>query len=68
MRQLTVLAATALLLSWTGIAGAAEPKEKSAKAKATSEARAKSAKKPAAKAPAGSVKQKTTQDNVGDTK
>ena len=49
---------------------AAEPSDKSAKAKATQQAKAKAAKKPPSKAgtPSGTVKQKSTQDPVGDTR
>jgi|SoiMetStandDraft_5_1073268.scaffolds.fasta_scaffold25190_2 hypothetical protein len=71
MKRLSVLLASAFLFSCIGIAGAAEPKEKSAKATATKEAKAKTPKKVPAKGadrPAGTVKQSATQDNVGERK
>jgi hypothetical protein len=64
VKTLSLIATTALLLAGIGIAGAAAPNdEKSATAKTTKEA-----KKPTAKAPAGTVKQKTTEDNIGEPK
>lgn len=68
MRRLTILALSAFLSGVIGLAGAAEPKEKSAKAKATSEAKSKGAKKAATKTPSGNIKQKTTGDTVGESK
>ena len=69
MKTLSLIATTALLLAGIGIgmAGAAEPNEKNATVKTTKEVK-KAAKKPAAKAPATTIKQTIVRDNVGDGK
>jgi hypothetical protein len=63
-----MLAASALLSCCIGMVSAAESGDKSAKAKATQQAKTKPAKKAPSKAgtPSGTVKQKSTQDPVGD--
>ena len=70
MSKSAMLAASALLSCCIGMVSAAEPSDKSAKAKAAQQAKAKAAKKPPSKAgtPSGTVKQKSTQDPVGDTR
>ena len=71
MKRLSVLLACACLSTCIGVAGAAQPEEKTAKAKATKDASGKAAKKVPVKGadrPAGTVKQKVTTDPIGESK
>ena len=66
MTRLTLFVAGLFLLGCIGVAGAAQPEEKGAKAKATKTESPKAAKKAPAKESTRTVKQSPAQDNVGD--